>query len=277
MRALVSLSSDTLFSGLVLSLSAEAAISLLSICAIALLPSKRKISSGSWMYFFVSLSIGCLIGDSAFHLIPEVSPTVECGVSMVVGIYTMLIVRQISQGHEHQHEHDQHLLNGEGCSPEFKTAKTSVILGDILHNLVDGIAVGSSFLVSTRLGATTAIAIAFHEIPHEIADFVVLLAGGMPRRQAIKTCILTNCSGIVGVAISGGLLIWTPKVAGQKTVVDCILSFTAGTFLSVALCDLLPQVLGALHTSRAARTAMAMHGGFLIGIALMGAIKVFYE
>lgn len=111
-----------------------------------------------------------------------------------------------------------------------------VILGDGLHNLTDGMAIGAAFAVDPVTGMATALAVLCHELPHELGDFALLIQSGVSIRKAMFFNIVSSILGIIGMVI--GLLI----VNVNTNFVRWIYAGTAGTFLYIALADLVPEM-----------------------------------
>ena len=144
-----------------------------------------------------------------------------------------------------------------------------VILGDGIHNLADGMAIGVAFASGTWSGVSTSVAVLCHELPHEIGqiwnllkdlylnfcsgDFAMLLKAGMSVRQAIFYNILSSILSFIGMAT--GLLL-----GGLSDVTPWIFSATAGIFLYVALVDMMPE-LSSGHSH-------PLQGGHLISLVL---------
>lgn len=131
-----------------------------------------------------------------------------------------------------------------------------VWIGDTLHNAIDGLAITASFLVSVPLGITTAIAVAAHELPQEIADFSLYLSKGVSRTRTITLNILSSFSTVAAAVIS--YLGWTTLETWQPQ----LLAFTAGMFIYIAGSDLIPELHGAYERRHAWFQSLA----FLIGV-----------
>ncbi|XP_049289123.1 metal cation symporter ZIP14 [Anopheles funestus] len=165
-----------------------------------------------------------------------------------------------SQHGNHHHHHHNHHHNHRGDDIELdmadgvkdKEAKTMlekkssrkpmaavafmVILGDGLHNITDGLAIGAAFAVDPVTGLATSFAILCHELPHELGDFALLLQTGVSIRRAIFLNIVSSVLSFIGMAL--GLLL----TGMHESVVSWIYAGTAGTFLYIALSDLVPEM-----------------------------------
>nr|AXS78281.1 Zinc transporter ZIP12 [Anisakis simplex] len=113
-----------------------------------------------------------------------------------------------------------------------RSAACMILFGDAVHNFIDGVAVGASFALSSRLGLTTSIAVICHELPHEIGDFAVLLESGLSVRKALSLNLLSALTAF------GGLFVGLAAISVENAV-EWLLALTAGMFLYVAWLDML--------------------------------------
>lgn len=134
-----------------------------------------------------------------------------------------------------------------------------IIVGDGIHNFVDGVLIAAAFLADPWLGLTTAIAVIAHEIPQEIGDFLVLIESGYARREALLWNALASMTAVVG-----GVLGYSTLTAVQAAI-PYALAISAASFLYIAIADLVPM----LHRSAAARPAMAQVALMLFGIGIV--------
>jgi zinc and cadmium transporter len=178
----------------------------------------------------VSYAVGTLLGAALLGLVPQalqaLPPTPVFG-ALLAGILTFFVLEKLVLW---RHAHDDH-----ECEVHKATA-TLVIIGDMVHTFVDGVVIAAAALVSIPFGATTALAVAAHEIPQEAGDFAILLAAGYSRRRAL---ILNFSSAIGGIAGATAMLLF-----GTRTpqAVPYVLAFAAGNFLYVAMADLIPTL-----------------------------------
>ncbi|KAJ3111034.1 hypothetical protein HDU96_006037 [Phlyctochytrium bullatum] len=113
-----------------------------------------------------------------------------------------------------------------------------ILLGDSLHNFVDGLAIGASFSVSAKFGLTTSLAVFLHEVPHELADYAVLYSSGFSPIRAALLNMCSNLTAFVGMAIG----VAVSSSSQLSTAQEVILALGAGTFLYIALSDLIPEL-----------------------------------
>jgi len=136
------------------------------------------------------------------------------------------------------------------------------IIGDVLHNILDGIVIAGSFLVSIEVGVVTTIAVLLHEIPQEIGDFGILLHGGFGVKKALAFNFLTALTAFIGAALA--------LLLGKyiQNIVMFLLPFAAGNFIYIAVSDLFPE----LRKTYALKKAVLQLLVILLGIGLMFAI-----
>eukprot|EP00795_Rhopilema_esculentum_P016201 gene16201-7573_t len=147
-----------------------------------------------------------------------------------------------------------------------------IMIGGFLHNLTDGLAVGASFAGSFPGGISTTLAILFHEIPHAIGDFVVLLSSGLRAKVAMTFISLTYSASFVGC--------FTGVALGKElNIVDWIFAVTAGMFLYIALVELLPDTIDDAeeHGPRHMSSFFWQNVGFLIGAGGMALIAAYED
>lgn len=166
-----------------------------------------------------------------------------------------------------------------------------VLTSDFIHNFVDGIAIGASYATSFSVGFSTSMAVFFHEIPHELGDFAILLNCGYQPPTIVMCNILTSTSSLVGVLTSMAILQSNSvsPISGEDgsgvfyfatTLKPIILAFTAGNFLYIALADLVPELLQTLRTDSMNLTRSTIHSliqylAFIIGALIMLLIKLY--
>lgn len=236
------------------------AIALIAFIGIFTLSLKDKVLN-KILLFLVSLSAGALMGGALLHLLPEAiekTETVEFDVFLFVLIgfvLFFLIEKVLHWRHCHKGKCDVH------------TFHYMNLIGDSVHNFIDGLIMAASFSISTTLGLTTALAIAAHEIPQEIGDFGVLVFGGFKKKKAI---ILNFCvsltivfGGIIGYLIS--------RNVEQATIF--LLPFAAGGFLYIAATDLIPEIRKEEDIKKSIATIVV----FICGILIMWIIKVLFS
>ena len=111
-----------------------------------------------------------------------------------------------------------------------------ILIGDSVHNFLDGVLIAAAFMADTQLGVVTALAVIAHEVPQELGDFAILLHAGFSRRRAFLLNLVTSLSMLVGAILAWFLL------TSLEAVIPYLLAFTAATFIYVAVSDLMPAL-----------------------------------
>lgn len=230
-------------------------ISLIGIFALSL----REDFLKKIIFLIVSLAIGALFGDALIHLIPEAFEKIEnsafASLMIISGILSFLVLEKFLRWH-HGHGHGSHGGHKEDL---IKPLGAMVLVSDSVHNLIDGIIIGASYLISIEIGIATTIAIILHEIPQEISDFGLLLHAGFTKTKAIIVNFITALFAIVGVGVA--FLIGE----NSEIFVPAMLAFAAGGFLYIAGSDLVPEFQ---KTSDLKQTFLQLIA-ILVGIGLM--------
>jgi zinc and cadmium transporter len=233
-------------------------VSLISFVGILTLSLKAK-NLKTILIYLISFSAGALLGDAFIHLIPEAAEksgfTLNLSAYILAGIAIFFILEKVINW---QHCH-RHVLE-EGHIHPF--AYTNLV-GDGLHNFLDGIIIAASFLISIPAGIATTLAVILHEIPQEIGDFGVLLHAGFTKSKAL---LLNFASALV--AILGAVI--TFVFANQIENIELILvPIAAGGFIYIASSDLIPE----LHkdSDKLSKSLLQLIA-FLLGIAVMAAL-----
>lgn len=192
------------------------------------------------VFVLVGLATGALFGDSLLHLIPEALLSgigeLTTGITVMAGILLFFALEKFLYWHHchGEHEESEDTLVSHDHRP--KTLGALILTADFVHNAIDGVIIGASFLVSIEVGIATTIAVVLHEIPQEIADFGLLIHSGWSRAKALLWNFFTALSAFGGVALA--LLIGS----GVERLVPMAAAFTAGTFIYIAGSDLVPEL-----------------------------------
>jgi zinc and cadmium transporter len=180
--------------------------------------------------WLVSYAVGTLLGAALLGLLPEALDALApraAALALLVGVLTFFLIEKLVLWH---HWHDD-----ADCHVHRRTA-AMLILGDAIHTFVDGVVIAAAVLVSLPLGVTTAMAIVAHEIPQEAGDFAVLVAAGYTRTQAMMLNVASAAGGLLGA--SAMLAFGT----GAPAAVPYVVAFSAGSFLYIAMADLIPTL-----------------------------------
>ncbi len=206
------------------------------------------------LLYMVSFSAGALLGDVFIHLLPEIIGDAEFGLpvslSLLCGIVFFFIVEKIIHWRhchiigEKTHAHPIAYMN---------------LYGETVHNFIDGLIIGASYLVSTGAGIATTIAVILHEIPSEIGDFAVLLHGGFSRNKALLFNFITALSAVAGGAVA--------LVLGNyiQHMTLFLIPFASGGFIYIACVDLIPE----LHKEIVLSKSILQILSFMVGVFVM--------
>jgi len=206
------------------------AVSLISFAGIFTLSLKEEVLR-KYIFIFISIAVGALLGDAFIHLIPESfeesSSTILTSVLVISGILFFFVLEKFLHWHHHGEDKEDSYIHPVG---------KLVLFSDGIHNFIDGIIIGASFLVSVPVGLATTTAVILHEIPQEIGDFAVLLHSGYTKRRALWLNFLSAM-----LAILGGVV---PFVLGEATEIPSMwfLPIAAGGFIYIAVADLIPEL-----------------------------------
>lgn len=207
-----------------------------------------------YTHLFISLAVGALLGDAFIHIIPEMFETLPnttlASILLIFGILIFFIVEKFL--HWHHHEDD---TNENHTKPFGKL----ILFTDGIHNFIDGIIIGVSFLVSTHVGVATTIAVILHEIPQEIGDFVVLIHSGFTKKQALWLNFISALASVLGVII---VFIFGNFVENS---IMWILPIAAGGFIYIAVADLIPE----LHKTKKVNHSILQIFAVMVGVFLM--------
>ena len=204
--------------------------------------------------FLLSFAAGVLLSTVFLEIFPEAVARAQGDGNIFVATLGAMIgfffLERVLHGfHEHEEMH-------------VRPSRYLVLLGDGVHNFIDGVVIAASFAASPELGVATTVAVTVHEVPKEIADFSILMSGGFDFRTALTLNFLSGLMAMLGpvvfFAVEGAV---TQHLAWFMTG-------TAGMFIYVAGSDLIPQ----LHHHRAGPGAM-VYLPFLGGIALIAAVS----
>lgn len=199
---------------------------------------------------------GALLAAAFFDLLPEAfelgDPRDLLLWTLAGFIFFFLLERSASWFHHH-HEHDAHMKNA--------SQRRLIVLGDLMHNAIDGVAIGAAFLVDPPLGFITTIAVSAHEIPKELGTFALLLSRGWKD----KIVLLANVATAVATIITAVLVYMLGS--DEKLPVDVLLASTAGFFLYVAASDIIPDIHEQPH-----RVGILQAITLVVGVVLVGTI-----
>ncbi|MEK7563083.1 MAG: ZIP family metal transporter [Patescibacteria group bacterium] len=233
-------------------------VSAISFVGIALFAVSEAFIRRSLVYL-VSLAAGVLLGEVFIHILPEI--TEETGLlpatsmAILIGIIASFVIEKII------HWHHCHVLPS---SDHHHPVGMLTLVGDGIHNIVDGALIAGAFLVSTEIGIATTIAIALHEIPQEISDYALLIYSGYTRGKAL---LWNFCSALASVLGAAFVLLSRSE---HPAFLPLLMAFAAGNFLYIAGADLIPE----LHKETRLRSALTQLILICGGIGLMQVLTV---
>ncbi len=231
-------------------------VSLISLIgAITLSIKRERLKKG--LIYLVSIAAGTLFGGALLHLLPEIVEEYgfDLGVSsfILLGIVLFFVLEKIIHWHHH------HTVSSEESVHPFSIM---ILVGDALHNFLDGLIIGATYLISIPAGIATTIAVALHEIPQEISDFGVLLHGGFSVPRALLLNFGSALFAVVGAVIA---LTLNSYVKGIGFFITAI---AIGAFIYIAGSDLIPE----LHKHPETKASVLQLIAFVLGILIMAAL-----
>lgn len=217
----------------------------------------------------VSFAVGAMLGAAFLHLLPEAfsqADSIEAlfatALAGILGFF--LLEKAALWRHRHEPSHAGHAAHAAHAGLHVREAGMLILVGDGLHNLVDGVLIAAAFLVDTGVGIATTAAIVAHEIPQEIGDFMVLLNAGYGRRKALLLNLASSLTAVVG-GVAGYL-----ALDNLRGITPHALVLAAASFIYIAVADLIPM----LHRSNDSRSTAWQIGLIAAGVASVGALYV---
>ncbi|MBI2039541.1 ZIP family metal transporter [Candidatus Microgenomates bacterium] len=183
-------------------------------------------------HFLSAFAAGALLGTAFFDLLPEafeekLTGEINIFLWILLGILAFFLLERFI--HHHDSPRSTRVEAGQPVVP-------LIVIGDTVHNFVDGVAIAATFLISIPLGVVTTMAVAAHEIPQEIADFGLMLSRGVKRGKVLWINLLSSLSALVGAVLT---FIYRDSLEG---LVPIILALTAGFFIYIASANLIPEI-----------------------------------
>jgi len=244
---------------LIYALIAVFIVSLMSFSgALSLVVSGRRLNK--LLLYLVSFAAGSMIGAAFFHLLPEALEAqnpLPVFVWLLVGFCLFFILERFLRWH--------HCHNGK-CETHAHLGWLNLI-GDGVHNLIDGLIIFAAFAGGPALGAPVTLSIILHEVPQELGDFGVLLYAGFTKKRALLYNFFSACSAFAGV-----LLGWI-FYRSSDLPAAWLLPLAAGGFLYIAASDLVPELHKDKNIFRAALSFLM----FVLALIFMCAVKVLFE
>ena len=240
------------------SLLSVVVVSLISLIGVIVLAIKQDILNRI-VFVLVSLAVGALFGDTLIHLLPEAYASFDSQLTVaylvMVGFLIFFLVEKYLHWHHHHDEESGIHIHPVGYVS---------LVADGIHNFIDGVLIGVSYLVSIPLGVATTIAVVMHEIPQEIGDFGVLISAGFTRKKALFLNFATGLTAILGTVLA---LVFGSRL---ETLAAYAIPLTAGGFLYIAAVDLLPP----LHKETRPYRSLMQLLAIVAGVAIMAWLKI---
>ncbi len=234
------------------------AVSLISFAGVFTLSMREAVLRKN-IFLMVSLAVGALLGDAFIHLIPEAFETIANPTAVSLAIIGGAIAFFITEKFLHWHHHAMGEHDHETVHPTGKL----VLISDGVHNFIDGLIIGASFLVSTELGIATTLAVILHEIPQEIGDFGVLIHSGFSKVRALWFNFLSALTAVLGVVVA----LVSQNIGSTLSV--WLVPIAAGGFIYIAMSDLVPELHKTKHPGQSVLQLVAIGIGILAMVALL--------
>ncbi len=211
------------------------------------------------LFWIVSFAAGVLISAAFLDLLPEAvnKGGYNAFAFALMGIVGFFILERFLHWHHHHSKHDR--------KGRIHSIVYMVLIGDGIHNFIDGTIIAASFLADIRVGFAATIAIVLHEIPQEIGDAGILIYSGLSRMKAAILNLLSAATAFAGAILAYS---FAPRIEGLTVF---LIGFAAGGFIYIATVDLLPELKGETNI-RNSGTQLFL---FILGIALMFAVESF--
>ena len=181
----------------------------------------------------VPFAAGALLAAAFIDLLPEALEEGDgrtISLTVLIAFLFFFVLERTLTWYHHHHE--------ESASDYVHRRRNSslIIIGDTLHNFIDGLAIGAAFLVSPATGVVTTLAIAAHEIPQEIGDFGLLISKGMRKKKVLLVNLFSAFATVVGAVLVFGL-------GGELPISQpLLLAAIAGFFIYIAASDIIPTI-----------------------------------
>jgi len=209
----------------------------------------------------VSVSVGILLATAFLHSLPEAfsmegtSPQLLFA-TLLAGLLGLFLLEKISLlRHSHHHEGDGHNHHHGHDAEAAGRSGSMILIGDGLHNFVDGVLIAAAFMADYQVGIFTALAIIAHEIPQEIGDFIVLLNAGFSRTRALLYNLICGFSAVLGGVLAYFFL------EKAHAAMPYLLVIASSSFIYIAVSDLIPQMHRRPHWAESLRQTVLITCG----------------
>ncbi|CAN5390668.1 hypothetical protein BH10PAT4_BH10PAT4_1340 [soil metagenome] len=199
---------------------------------------------------------GALLAAAFFDLLPETFNLIDWHTGLLfclIGFIIFFLLERFAGWFHHHHEHQPGRQNAQ--------QRVLIVIGDLLHNMIDGVAIAAAFIVSVPTGIITALAVSTHEIPKELGTFAMLMDRGWKN----KTVLLANLATAVGTLVTAVIVYSIGRDIGE--FIGPVLAITAGFFIYVAASDIVPDI----H-EQPRNIGMAQAGMLVLGVVVVGTV-----
>lgn len=254
----------------VFAIASVVVVSLVSLAGLAMLSlDETRLRKAATV--LVAFAAGALLGDAFIHLLPEIfaerveeGERLQSSLLVLAGMVLFFVVEKLLR-HQHGPLYEQFHGHDHGHEQGRPALAAINLVGDGLHNFIDGVLIGTSYLASPTLGVSTTIAVLLHEVPQELGDFGVLVHSGLPVKKAVLLNLLS-----AGAALFGTLLALLLGSVMRDPTLDIALPIAAGGFVYIAAADLIPE----LQHDKSPRS-IVLHSTLLVaGIGTMGLLTL---
>jgi len=235
---------------------------LLSVLAAALFLVLREPLRTRLLPHLVSFATGALLGAAFLGLLPHALAAVDSSDTHVIPMAVLagllgffMLEKLVLWRHCHADHCEVHAPDQQ--SRDHSTG-TMILIGDSLHNFLDGILIAAAFMTDIHLGVVTSLAVAAHEIPQEVGDFAVLLHGGFSRGRAFTYNVLTSLTTVFG----GVLAYFT--LQQMQVVLPYVLAVAASSFIYIAVADLIPTLHQRVDGKATVQQVLLIAAGILV-------------
>ncbi len=255
-------------------LIAVALVSVISFIGILGLTQRRAVLERALLPL-VSFAAGALLATALLDLLPEAVEGAAAAGLPAAGLFPWVLggvvlffalERLLHWHHHHSLEHAAEHTEHHHPARELKALPWLNVVGDFVHNALDGVAIAAAFLVDPALGIATTIAVIAHEIPQEVGDFSLLLYSGWSVRKALSFNFLSALGAVVGAILA------YVAASSIESSIPLLAAFAAGALLYIATADLVPELHKEQHLGR----SLAQLGLFLLGIAVLAAVGALF-
>lgn len=217
----------------------------------------RKKSAENLAFYATPFAAGALLAAVFLDLLKEGLHETSADsvlLATLIGILLFFLAERFLHWFHHHHQHDNHQ----------DPSRSLIVIGDTVHNVLDGVAIAAAFLISLPTGIVTTMAVAAHEIPQEIGDFGLLLNKGMSKKKVLIINALSALATTVMAVITFAL------GSSDKLPIGVLLGLSAGFLLYIALSDVIPELHENNKDKRlfSIQSIMLLLGVIVVGLAI---------